>query len=319
MTILDHGRVVGIVRYRDPGGLDAVLDAPRRRRRLARRGHAGHAGRARGDRARGGCRGDRSAPARSCPPTTSAAPPMPGPRFVVSPSLIDEVVASALELGVEPIPGVLTPTELHARHRAGRRTRSRSSRRAPWAALRPVAALRGPFPRRRRCVPTGGIELADVAAYLEAGATAVGLGRVARRQASADERGGPRGAASAGPSRPWRRRGDRPGFDLIALGETMLSLVAADGDLMTATTFAATHGGAESNACVAMARKGLSTAWVSRLGADPAGDRIRADLGREGVDLRWVATDPVRPTGSDAPRHRGRGALLARRVRRERA
>lgn len=87
------------------------------------------------------------------------------------------------------------------------------------------------------------------------------------------------------------------GSDLIALGETMLSLVAADGDLMTATTFTATHGGAESNTCVAMARRGFRTAWVSRLGDDPAGARIRADLGREGVDLRWVRTDAARPTG----------------------
>lgn len=86
-------------------------------------------------------------------------------------------------------------------------------------------------------------------------------------------------------------------FDLLALGETMLSLVANDGDLMTASTFTATHGGAESNTCVAMARRGLRAAWVSRLGDDPAGHRIRDALGREGVDLRWAWTDPGRPTG----------------------
>lgn len=86
-------------------------------------------------------------------------------------------------------------------------------------------------------------------------------------------------------------------FDLLALGETMLSLVATDGDLITASKFTATHGGAETNTCVAMSRHGLHVAWVSRLGDDPAGRRIRADLGREGVDLRWARTDPVRPTG----------------------
>jgi 2-dehydro-3-deoxygluconokinase len=36
---------------------------------------------------------------------------------------------------------------------------------------------------------------------------------------------------------------------------------------------------------------------VSRLGSDQAGDRIASDLGREGVDLRWVRRDPERPTG----------------------
>ena len=85
--------------------------------------------------------------------------------------------------------------------------------------------------------------------------------------------------------------------DVVALGETMLSLVAVDGDLGSATTFRATHGGAESNACVELARRGLRAAWVSRLGDDPAGARIRGWLGDAGVDLTWVSTDPHRPTG----------------------
>jgi 2-dehydro-3-deoxygluconokinase len=68
--------------------------------------------------------------------------------------------------------------------------------------------------------------------------------------------------------------------------------------MQTAASFRATHGGAESNACVALARTGLRVAWVSRLGADHAGDRIREALEHEGVDLRWVLTDPERPTGA---------------------
>jgi len=90
--------------------------------------------------------------------------------------------------------------------------------------------------------------------------------------------------------------GDR--FDVLALGETMLSLVAEDGSIATARSFHATHGGAESNTCVALARAGLRVAWISRLGADAAGDRIRDALTDEGVDVRWVATDPSRPTGA---------------------
>jgi 2-dehydro-3-deoxygluconokinase len=87
-------------------------------------------------------------------------------------------------------------------------------------------------------------------------------------------------------------------FDVLTVGETMLSLVAEDGPLATATSFRGTHGGAESNACVALARAGLRVAWISRLGDDHAGDRILQSLAREGVDLRWVVTDPVRPTGA---------------------
>lgn len=97
-------------------------------------------------------------------------------------------------------------------------------------------------------------------------------------------------------------------FDVIALGETMLSLVAEDGPLTSATSFHATHGGAESNACVALARAGLRVAWVSRLGADHGGDRIREALAHDGVDLRWVVTDDARPTGA---MFRDRGGGLA--------
>ena len=85
--------------------------------------------------------------------------------------------------------------------------------------------------------------------------------------------------------------------DVIALGETMLSFVARNGTIGTATDFLATHGGAETNALVELTRRGLRTAWVSRLGDDPAGERIRAALTTEGVDLRWVGTDDERPTG----------------------
>jgi 2-dehydro-3-deoxygluconokinase len=86
-------------------------------------------------------------------------------------------------------------------------------------------------------------------------------------------------------------------LDLVAVGETMFSLVALDGPLGEASAFRATHGGAESNTCVAFARLGSSAAWVSRLGEDPAGDRVLAALGAEGIHLDWVTRDHERPTG----------------------
>jgi 2-dehydro-3-deoxygluconokinase len=85
--------------------------------------------------------------------------------------------------------------------------------------------------------------------------------------------------------------------DVIALGETMLSVVAADGPLDRAEKFHATHGGAESNVCVGLARRGHRAAWVSVLGEDPAGDRIARALEDAGVDLRWLRRDPDRQTG----------------------
>jgi 2-dehydro-3-deoxygluconokinase len=83
---------------------------------------------------------------------------------------------------------------------------------------------------------------------------------------------------------------------IVALGETMLSLVAT-GSIAQANTLLVTHGGAETNACVGLVRLGLSATWIGRLGADPAGDRVLAALAAEGLVLDHVRRDARRPTG----------------------
>ena len=99
-------------------------------------------------------------------------------------------------------------------------------------------------------------------------------------------------------------------YDLIALGETMMALSPGAGEtLQGASSLLVDHAGAESNTCVGLARLGFQVAWVSRLGADPPGDRIAAALGAEGVDTRFVHRDPQRPTGvmfKDPAAHRVR-------------
>src|SRR6202011_4495093 len=87
------------------------------------------------------------------------------------------------------------------------------------------------------------------------------------------------------------------GFDLIALGETMLALAPPAGEtLRRSSSLLVDHAGAESNTCVGLARLGLRVAWVSRLGSDAAGDRILDALQGEGIDTRWVRRDPQRAT-----------------------
>jgi len=87
-------------------------------------------------------------------------------------------------------------------------------------------------------------------------------------------------------------------YDLIALGETMTALAPPPGHTVrTAPALQIDHAGAESNTCVGLARLGLRVAWISRLGADAAGDRILDALRAEGIDTRWVERDPHRPTG----------------------
>jgi 2-dehydro-3-deoxygluconokinase len=87
-------------------------------------------------------------------------------------------------------------------------------------------------------------------------------------------------------------------YDLIAIGETMIALSPPPGEsLRTSATLFVDHAGAESNTCVGLARLGFRVAWISRLGADAAGDRIVNALTNEGVDTRWVRREPRRPTG----------------------
>ncbi len=87
-------------------------------------------------------------------------------------------------------------------------------------------------------------------------------------------------------------------YDLVALGETMFTLSAPPGETLSkALTLCVDHAGAESNTCVGLARLGFHVAWVSRLGVDPAGERILAALQEEGVDTTFVRRDALRPTG----------------------
>jgi 2-dehydro-3-deoxyphosphogluconate aldolase / (4S)-4-hydroxy-2-oxoglutarate aldolase len=92
-----------------------------------------------------------------------------GAAFLVSP-VLDLALGS---FGVPFYPGGLTPTEIFQAARSG----------APLVKLFPAAAvgpryvkdLHGPLPDVR-IMPTGGIAIDDVAAWLTAGAAAVGLG-----------------------------------------------------------------------------------------------------------------------------------------------
>jgi len=87
--------------------------------------------------------------------------------------------------------------------------------------------------------------------------------------------------------------------DLIVLGEPLLALIPAAGvpfrrsDVLHRFTV-----GAEVNVAVALARAGLTASILGRVGDDLAGEAIRDDLRREGVDIRGLVTDPQAFTGA---------------------
>ncbi len=96
-----------------------------------------------------------------------------GAEFGVSPLLDHGMLEAALAAGLPFVPGAMTPTEVTAAWAAG----------ATFVKLFPASAvgsafvreLRGPLPDVQ-LIPTGGIDAANAAAYLEAGAAAVGVG-----------------------------------------------------------------------------------------------------------------------------------------------
>jgi 2-dehydro-3-deoxyphosphogluconate aldolase / (4S)-4-hydroxy-2-oxoglutarate aldolase len=97
-----------------------------------------------------------------------------GARFIVSPHLDPEVVVAASRTGVVSVPGAATPTEVWRAANSG----------AGLVKLFParelggpefVKAIRGPL-GEPALVPTGGVEASNAAAFLEAGATALGVG-----------------------------------------------------------------------------------------------------------------------------------------------
>lgn len=82
---------------------------------------------------------------------------------------------------------------------------------------------------------------------------------------------------------------------VLTFGETML-LLAGRGAVTDLDAMGVDTGGAESNVAIGLARAGVDATWIGRVGADPAGDRVLADVAAEGVDVVPVR-DPDRSTG----------------------
>jgi Entner-Doudoroff aldolase len=97
-----------------------------------------------------------------------------GARFLVSPVVDDEVIAVATRHDVASIPGAFTPTEMWRAHRAGAQLVKMFP--APAGGADAVRSILGPMPFLR-LVPTNGVGVDNAAAYLAAGAYAVGFVR----------------------------------------------------------------------------------------------------------------------------------------------
>jgi len=97
-----------------------------------------------------------------------------GAEFLVSPGLSVAVVRTAAARGKLAIPGALTPTEVMAALEEGV-TLIKIFPCGSVGGAKYLKSLRAPFPQ---CgfIPTGGVNLANAAEYLAAGAFALGIG-----------------------------------------------------------------------------------------------------------------------------------------------
>lgn len=95
-----------------------------------------------------------------------------GAKFLVSPVLDEEVIATANSLNVAMMPGCSTPTEMLRAHRLGAPLQKLFP--APGTGADWVRHTMGPLPMLK-IVPTSGVTLQNAEAYLDAGAWAVGF------------------------------------------------------------------------------------------------------------------------------------------------
>ena len=96
-----------------------------------------------------------------------------GAAFLVSPATTPDVIATARIAGVPAYPGALTPTEILTAHLSG----ASAVKLFPASAVSPryLMDVRAPL-RDITIMPTGGIGIDDIPAWIAAGAGAVGLG-----------------------------------------------------------------------------------------------------------------------------------------------
>ncbi|HEU0257181.1 MAG TPA: bifunctional 4-hydroxy-2-oxoglutarate aldolase/2-dehydro-3-deoxy-phosphogluconate aldolase [Microbacteriaceae bacterium] len=96
-----------------------------------------------------------------------------GAAYLVTPVTVVPIVELAVSRGVPVFPGGLTPTELYAGWQAGASAVKIFPAQTVGAAF--GKHLRGPFPDLQ-FVPSGGVGLNDIPAWLAAGALAVSVG-----------------------------------------------------------------------------------------------------------------------------------------------
>lgn len=96
-----------------------------------------------------------------------------GAAYIVTPVTDPDIITTCVRRGIPVYPGGLTPTELHAGWKLGATAVKVFPASTVGAGY--VSQLRGPFPDIQ-LIPSGGVDIDDVPAWIRAGALAVSLG-----------------------------------------------------------------------------------------------------------------------------------------------
>jgi 2-dehydro-3-deoxygluconokinase len=85
---------------------------------------------------------------------------------------------------------------------------------------------------------------------------------------------------------------------VLTLGETMAVATTANGDpLRTARQLRLSVAGAEATVAIGLSRLGHEAVLVGVVGDDELGERVRREVAGEGVDVRFLRTTSIAPTG----------------------
>jgi 2-dehydro-3-deoxyphosphogluconate aldolase / (4S)-4-hydroxy-2-oxoglutarate aldolase len=119
-------------------------------------------------------------------PESARSALLAGAQFILSPSLNRDTIKMTKRYGAVSIPGAFTPTEILEAYESG----GDIIKVFPASSLGPgfVKDIHGPLPQIP-LLPTGGIDLTNIAEYIEKGASGVGLGSslVNSKEAVTDE------------------------------------------------------------------------------------------------------------------------------------
>ncbi|GAA1121243.1 sugar kinase [Streptomyces javensis] len=127
-----------------------------------------------------------------------------------------------------------------------------------------------------------------------------GRPRIADFQRSAQPSAANRGERPVAGGEEARTAAPWPPADttVVCVGETMAALAPEPPEsLDTGESLRLSVAGAESNVAMYLADLGVSAVWLSALGDDPFGRRVRAAVAAANVDVSGVRSDPHRPTG----------------------